>query len=87
MTLVLGEPPLEVEVVELLAPQHAGQRLAVHPALVLAQRWRRDPLVELVGVRDPVFEGPLESSKGSVGLAAASRRRIVSLPPAGTSSA
>ena len=38
MALVLAEPPLEIEVVVLLAPQHAGQRLAVHAALVVAQR-------------------------------------------------
>jgi hypothetical protein len=35
---VLAQPALEVEVVELLAPQHARQRLAVHAPLVLAQR-------------------------------------------------
>ena len=50
MALVLAQPPLQVEVVELLAPQHAGQRLAMHAPLVLAERRRRDPLVELVGV-------------------------------------
>ena len=43
MTLVLAQPFLQVEVVILLAPQHSRQRLAVHPALIFAQRLRRDP--------------------------------------------
>ena len=34
---VLAQPPLEVEVVVLLSPQHAGERLAMDPPLVLAQ--------------------------------------------------
>ena len=37
VALVLAQPPLEVEVVELLAPQHAGERLAVHPPLVFVR--------------------------------------------------
>ena len=67
MTLVLLEPSIHIEVVVLLAPQHARQRLAVHPALVLAQRLRRDPLVELVGVGDPALECLLEAAEGVVG--------------------
>ena len=65
MALVLAQPPLEVEVVELLAPQHARQRLAVHPALVLGQRLRRDPLVELVRVaRSGSSNDPVEVREG-----------------------
>ena len=56
VALVLGQPPLEVEVVELLAPQHAGQRLPVDAPLVFVQRRRRDPRVELVGVAEPLVE-------------------------------
>ena len=37
MALVLAQPALEVEVVKLLAPQHARQRLAVHAPLVVVQ--------------------------------------------------
>ena len=40
MTPVLAQPELQIEVVVLLAPQHARQRLAVHPALIFGQRLR-----------------------------------------------
>jgi hypothetical protein len=52
MTVMLLKPLFQVEVVELLAPQHAGQSLPVHTALIFGQRLRRDPLVELVGFGD-----------------------------------
>ncbi len=64
MALVLAQPLLQVEVVVLLAPQHSRQRLAVHPALIFAQRLRRDPLVEFVRVADPAFEYLLEIAEG-----------------------
>ena len=48
--IVLLEPGVHVEQVILLPPEHAGERLPVHPSLVLGQRRGRDPLVELVGV-------------------------------------
>ena len=38
----------------------------MHPALVFAQRLRRDPLVEFVRVGDPAFEYPLEAAEGVV---------------------
>ncbi len=60
MCVVLLQPPVQVEVVELLRPEHAGERLAVYAALVLAERARRDPVVELVGIEDPLAEGVLE---------------------------
>ena len=37
MGLVLLQPPVEVEVVVLLGPEHPGERLAVHAALVLGR--------------------------------------------------
>ena len=66
MALVLEQPFLQVEVVILLAPQHSRQRLAVHPALVFAQRLRRDPPVEFVRVGHPAFEDLLEALEGIV---------------------
>src|SRR6516164_5603212 len=44
------QPPADVVVVELLAPQHAGERLAHHRRLVGAGRLRRQPGVELIGL-------------------------------------
>ena len=86
MTLVLAQPLLQVEVVELLAPQHSRQRLAMHSALIFVQRVRRNPLVEFVGVGDAAFEDLLETAKGIFCLQLAARRsRTVLLPPAGTS--
>ena len=64
MTLVLAQPLLQVEVVELLAPQHSRQRLAMHPTLIFVQRAGRDPLVEFVGVGDAAFERLFETAKG-----------------------
>ena len=64
MTPVLAQPALQVEVVELLAPEHSRQRLAVHAALILRQRPGRDPLVELIGVGDPALEDLLETAEG-----------------------
>ena len=60
MRLVLLQPAVQVEVVVLLRPQHPRERLAVDPALVLAQRAGRDPVVELVGVLEPLPERLLE---------------------------
>ena len=58
--LVLLQPAVEVEVVELLRPQHPRERLAVDAPLVLAERAGRDPLVELVRVEEPLPERLLE---------------------------
>jgi hypothetical protein len=57
---VLAEPPLEIEVIELLAPQHARQCLPVHPPLVVGEGSRRDRAVELVGISDPALEHGVE---------------------------
>src|SRR5678815_4492225 len=64
MALVLTQPLLQVEVVELLTPQHSRQRLAMDSALIFVQRFRRNPLVEFVGVGDPAFEYLIERAKG-----------------------
>ena len=66
MTPVLLQPSIQIEVVVLLAPEHARQRLAVHPPFILVQRVRRNPIVELVGVGDPALEYLLETAKGLV---------------------
>jgi hypothetical protein len=61
MRLVLLQPPVEVEVVVLLRPQHPREGLAVDAALVFAQRAGRDPFVELVGVGHALPQRLLES--------------------------
>ena len=48
MSLMLLQPPVQVEVVVLFAPQHPGQCLAVHTPFVFAQRRWSNPIVELV---------------------------------------
>ena len=68
MTLVLLQPLIQIEVVVLLAPEHARQRLAVHPAFIFVQRLRRNPIVEFVSVGDPAFEYLLETAEGIVYL-------------------
>ena len=45
---VLFEPPVDVVVVELLGPEHAGDRLAHHVGRIVIQRSRDDRGVELV---------------------------------------
>src|SRR5436309_2878067 len=67
MSFVLGEPPLEIEVVKLFAPQHACQGLTVHPALVFAQRLRRNPAVEFVCLTNALVEYRFEFAKRIVG--------------------
>ena len=49
--IVAIEPNVHVEEVELLAPQHAGERLALHELLVGARLRRMDGGVEFVGFR------------------------------------
>jgi hypothetical protein len=68
VALVLAQPALEIEVVVLLAPQHARQRLAMHPALILGQRSGRNPRVEFVGVGDAALEGAFEAAERIVQL-------------------
>ena len=54
--VVLVQPVVAVEEEELLAPEHAGQRLAHHVGRVFTHRWRRDRLVKLIGFTKPVGE-------------------------------
>ena len=58
--VVFVEPVVAVEVEELLAPEHAGDRLAHHVGRILTHRWRRDRLVELIGFTEPVVEELVE---------------------------
>src|ERR1700746_1779805 len=46
--LMLLQPLVQIEVVVLLAPEHASQGLAVYTPLIRAQRTRSDSLVELI---------------------------------------
>ena len=55
---------IQIEVVELLAPEHARQRLAVHPPFIFTQRSRRDPFIELIGIGAPAFEDLVETAEG-----------------------
>ena len=86
MTGVLLKPAIHIEVVGLLGPQHAGERLAVHAALIFVQRGRRNPFVEFVRIGDPVLKIAVEAAECLRDRPAAIRRRTVWLPPAGTSS-
>ena len=52
--VVLIQPVVAVEEEELLAPEHAGQRLTHDVGRVGTHRWRRDRLVKLVGFTKPV---------------------------------
>ena len=57
---IAGKPSLDVVVVELSAPQHAGQGLPHDQATVGGQRARDDEVVELVRVSDAAAEDLLE---------------------------
>ena len=52
--VVFVQPVVAVEEEELLAPEHAGQRLTHYVGRVGTHRWRGDRLVELVGFTQPV---------------------------------
>ena len=45
---VADEPPVDIEVEELLRPQHPCERLPQHPCLVFGRAVRREPFVERV---------------------------------------
>ena len=83
MTAVLAQPVLQVEEVELLGPEHARQRLAVNPALILAQRLRGDPVVELVGLGDAPRQSRRESAKCVVGRVTSQAKTDGLAPAAG----
>jgi hypothetical protein len=54
------QPPPDVEVVELLAPQQSGKGLAHHPPRVVGARRSLEALVELVGLTDAGRERGVE---------------------------
>ena len=51
--VVALEPDVDVEEVDLLGPEQAGERLALDPSLVLAGRGGWIDVVELVGLGAP----------------------------------
>jgi hypothetical protein len=53
MSLMFIQPPVKIEVVILLAPQHSGQRLTMHAAFVFTQRRWSDALIKFVGIGQP----------------------------------
>ena len=58
----LPEPPVDVVVVELLGPEHAGQSLAHHGGGVGIERPRDDRSVELVGLAAPGLSRGIEAA-------------------------
>src|SRR4051812_49127915 len=62
--LVLSEPALKIEVVELFAPQHTGQRLPVNTSLIFVKGGRGDPVVELVCIGDAAVTNSVEAAEG-----------------------
>ena len=87
MRRVALQPFPDVVVVELLGPDQAGQRLALHAASHPRRRCRLQRIVELVGLRAPLPEDRIEVGRrqASSRLAARRRMRTLDVPPAGTS--
>ncbi len=56
MSVMLLQPPVDVEIVILLGPEHSCQGLPMHAALVFAQTFGSDAVVELVGIGKPGSE-------------------------------
>src|ERR1700752_2261880 len=69
MCVMLGQPVVEIEVIVLLAPQHAGQSLAHDARFVFAGGGGRDRGVESVRLLQARGYGRIE--RGAEGLAAA----------------
>lgn len=61
---VLREPAVGVQVVPLLGPEQACERLAQDAGLVGAERGRRDGAIKLVGLRPARTQGAVEAHKG-----------------------
>jgi hypothetical protein len=64
--IVAGEPLLDVEEVDLLCPEHAGQRLALHQLFVGRRLRRMDGLIEIVGLFPPCNDRLLDAREGIV---------------------
>ena len=62
--MVLLQPLVPVEEVELLAPEHPGERLAHHVRLIRGDRGRGHGAVELVRLLEPRREDPVEVPEG-----------------------
>ena len=71
---VLLQPMIGIEVIVLLAPQHAGDGLAHHVGCVPGNRGRGDGLVELIGFTKPV-------NKDFIKILSKGIARYPSLPP------
>src|SRR5271169_5946636 len=50
MSIMFVEPFIQIKIVILLGPQHAGKCLPVNAALIFAQSIGRDPLVKLISL-------------------------------------
>src|SRR6516225_3009181 len=60
MGVVLVEPLVDVEIVKLLGPQHAGECLTVYALFVFGEILRSDAIVEFIGVDEPCPEHIVE---------------------------
>src|SRR5215470_14045886 len=58
---MLFQPHIEIKKVVLLAPEHAGKSLPHYQRLILAQGWRYDAPIELVGFAAPCVKYSSES--------------------------
>ena len=83
MRVVLLQPAVDVEVVELLRPEHAGEGLPVDAAFVLAERRRRNPIVELVGIGEAVLADLLEGLAERLALGPGGEPQPHDFAPAG----
>jgi len=61
MAIVFDQPLLQVEVIELLAPEYSCQSLAMYPALIFIQGLGSDPVIKFISLGDPFLESRFES--------------------------
>src|SRR5262245_55353828 len=61
MCLVFFEPEVDVEVVELLCPEHASECLSMDQTLILSERSRSDPGIEVICFSESGGKSLLES--------------------------
>jgi hypothetical protein len=79
------QPFLDLVVVELLAPQHARERLALHTALILRHVLRAElGVVEGIRLRLPQRPSTCSASASDCTVSVSDSRKVtVSVPPAG----
>src|SRR5262249_8373382 len=65
MSLMFSKPPVKIEVIVLLAPEHPCRCLTVNTAFVLAQRTRCNPVIKFVRVRQSGIKDLVKVSEGS----------------------